>query len=749
VARTDADSAMLLTSDVDERDHEFIDRQAGRTLEGFHRLKPGSGLQHCIKRGIAFAPYSDLLWMETSTPDLVVAKQFAEAVKKEVPSAVFAYNCSPSFNWTQHMTPEQAENFQKELGAMGYKFQFITLAGYHLNNYAAFELAHEYKFRGMAAYRELQAKEFAAQKIGYSAVKHQREVGTGYFDKLANTIMGGAASTTALEGSTEAAQFEAAKEEGRAFEGAKHIFQLTMEEKKGDDQILTEDALVFLGELHERFEGRRKELLEKRKARQQRIDAGTEFPDFQEATQNIRDADWSVGEVPKDLQDRRVEITGPVSDRKMVINALNSGASCFMADFEDSNCPTWKNQIEGQKNLYDAVRRQIQYKDVETKKFYQLVDNPAVLMVRPRGWHLTEKHLLVDDVPISGSLFDVGLYLFHNAAELVRRGTGAYLYLPKLQNAEEAALWNDVFNFSREYLKLSSGSIKVTVLIEHILATFEMDEILLALSDYIAGLNCGRWDYIFSYIKTFRNFPKYVLPDRTQIGMTTPFMRAYALKTIKTCHNRRAHAIGGMAAQIPIKGDEAANQHALSLVRQDKEREVHDGHDGTWVAHPGLVPIAMEIFNAHMPAPNQVSKLLSDFHASASDLTAIPQGTRTEKGLRHNVNVNLGYMEAWLRGTGCVPLYNLMEDAATAEISRSQLWQWIHHEAKLVDGRKIDMPLVDQIIEEETNKWIEQFGKMANRVNLAARLLSKLNHEETMSDFLTIAAYDKLVSEGK
>src|SRR5271169_502074 len=465
--------------------------------------------------------------------------------------------------------------------------------------------------------------------------------------------------------------------------------------------ILTPQATEFLLALHTRFEPTRQALLQERKKRQASIDAG-QLPHFLEASLPTREASWKVAPIPADLLDRRVEITGP-PDRKMIINALNSGASVFMADFEDSNSPTWENCIEGQRNLYDAVRRTIEYRSAEGKE-YKLNPNPAVLFVRPRGWHLNEKHFLVNGTPISGSLFDFGLFFFHNAKAQIASGTGPYFYLPKLEQHEEARLWNDVFVFAQDYIGIPKGTIRATVLIETITAAFEMDEILYELRDHSAGLNCGRWDYIFSFIKKFSHDPKAVLPDRAQVTMTTHFLRSYSKLLIRTCHRRNIHAMGGMAAFIPIKSDPVANEKAIAQVRADKEREASDGHDGTWVAHPGLVPIATEIFDRLMPGPNQIEKKLEDFHVTPADLLDVPQGQITEAGLRQNIAVGLGYLEAWLRGTGCVPLFNLMEDAATAEISRAQLWQWIHQSAQLKDGRKIDISFCDRIIDEELSK---------------------------------------------
>src|SRR6201997_275386 len=439
------------------------------------------------------------------------------------------------------------------------------------------------------------------------------------------------------------------------------------------ERVLTPAALEFIVELQRRFNPRRAERLAARAERQKRLNAG-EKPDFLLETRGIRESEWTVAPIPADLQDRRVEITGPV-DRKMIINALNSGAKVFMADFEDSNTPTWSNQIEGQANLMDAVRRQITYSDPASGKNYKLNERTAVLLVRPRGWHLDEKHVLVDGTPMSGALFDFGLYFFHNAKELLARGTGPYFYLPKIESHLEARLWNDIFLHSQDALGIKRGSIRATVLIETILAAFEMDEILYELKEHSAGLNCGRWDYIFSFIKKFRNKPDFILADRALVTMTTHFMRSYSLLCIKTCHRRAIHAMGGMAAQIPVKNDEKANQEAPAKVRADKEREATDGHDGTWVAHPGLVPTALTAFDPVMKTPNQIDRKREDVQITAADILRFgPEEPITEQGLRTNVSVGVQYLESWLRGTGAVPIFNLMEDAATAEISRAQVW---------------------------------------------------------------------------
>lgn len=510
------------------------------------------------------------------------------------------------------------------------------------------------------------------------------------------------------------------------------------------EQILTPQAQDFLIELARRFRERRNELLRQRQMRQQRLDAD-EIPDFLPQTRAIREGDWRVNPVPADLQDRRVEITGP-TDRKMVINALNSGAKVFMADFEDANSPTWTNMLDGQLNLRDAVRRRITFTR-EDGKLYRLNDTTATLMVRPRGWHLDEKHFLVDGTPIPGGLFDFGLFFFHNARELIARGSGPYFYLPKLESHLEARLWNDVFNFAQDALGIPRGTIKATVLIETILATFEAEEILYELREHSAGLNCGRWDYIFSYIKKFRAHPQRLLPDRSQVTMTVPFMHAYSRFVIQVCHRRGAHAMGGMAAQIPIKDDPQANEEAFAKVRADKLREAQDGHDGTWVAHPGLVPVALEIFNQYMPTPNQIERQRNDPPLTPELLLTPSSGTITEKGLRWNLRVGIQYLEAWLGGNGCVPLYNLMEDAATAEISRSQVWQWLHHRARLDDGRNLTHDLYATLFEEELDSLREEIGAARfeqGHYQQAARIFDEMIRREEFTEFLTLPAYDLL-----
>jgi malate synthase len=453
-----------------------------------------------------------------------------------------------------------------------------------------------------------------------------------------------------------------------------------------------------------------------------------------------------VAPLRADLLDRRVEITGPV-DRKMIINALNSGANGCMADFEDSNTPTWNNLIEGHRNLWDAVRRTITYTDPTTSKLYALNPKIAVLLVRPRGWHLPEKHVVVDGKPMSGALFDFGLFFWHNAKEQLSRGSGPYFYLPKLENHLEARLWNDVFSYSQQSVGLKRGTIKATVLIETIVAAFEMDEILYELRDHSSGLNCGRWDYIFSFIRKFANDCAAVLPDRGRVTMTTHFLRSYSKLLIKTCHHRGVHAMGGMSAYIPNKKDVTLNQIAIEEVRADKEREASDGHDGTWVAHPGLVGIAKEAFDRYMPQPNQIDRKLEDVHITGSELLSVPQGQITEAGVRQNIRVGIGYLESWLRGIGCVPLFNLMEDAATAEISRAQLWQWIHHKAHLDNGRIVNLDLCLGLIEEELAQIRESAGDeqfRAARYTEATGILRDLIQSATFVDFLTLPAYDAL-----
>jgi malate synthase len=511
-------------------------------------------------------------------------------------------------------------------------------------------------------------------------------------------------------------------------------------------EILTPEAVAFAAKLQRAFGGRRSELLARRAARQAELDAGKR-PDFLPETRAIRERDWTCAPIPADILDRRVEITGPV-DRKMIINALNSGASVFMADFEDANTPKWDNNIQGHINLRDAIRRRIDFTSPEGKR-YALALKTAVVFVRPRGWHLPEKHVLVDGQPISGGIFDFALYVFHNAKELLARGSGPYFYLPKLESHLEARLWNDVFVAAQRDLGVPQGSIKATVLIETLLAAFEMDEILHELREHSAGLNCGRWDYIFSCIKKLRNDRDFCLADRALVTMTTHFMRSYAELLVKTCHRRNIHAMGGMAAQIPVKNDEAANAEAFAKVRADKEREAAQGHDGTWVAHPGLVPVALEAFNRLMPTPNQIrSKPRTDVNVTAADLLRFePETPITEKGLRLNINVAIQYIGAWLAGQGAVPIYNLMEDAATAEISRSQVWQWIRSpKGRLDDGRKITKEMVAAMLPEEMQKIRALLGPGfgEGRYDEAAAIFADLVGNDSFVEFLTLPAYERI-----
>ncbi len=512
--------------------------------------------------------------------------------------------------------------------------------------------------------------------------------------------------------------------------------------------ILTEEALEFVARLHRRFSDRRDELLRRRTERQQAIDAG-ETLGFLDETRQIRDDDWEIAGVPDDLQRRTVEITGPTS-RKMVINALNSGANCYMADFEDSQSPTWSNVIEGQMNLRDAIRRDIDFHDADRGKSYELDDETATLMVRPRGWHLDEQHLVVDGSPVPAGLVDFGLYFFHNAQTLLDADTGPYFYLPKLENHLEARLWNDVFDFAQQQLGIPQGTIKTTVLIETLPAAFEMDEILYELRDHIVGLNAGRWDYIFSAIKTFRNRDMPVFPDRGDITMTVPFMRAYTERLVQTCHRRSAHAIGGMAAFIPT-GDPETNEVAFREVQQDKQREAEDGFDGTWVAHPGLVDVAREAFVEYFDdQPHQKDRMREDVDVSADELVdfEIPDAEITEEGMRTNINVGLQYIESWLGGVGAAAIFNLMEDAATAEISRSQVWQWLHRDdARLDDGRSIDRELYDQIVDEELDKIQKLVGSQRfenGRFDEARRIFDRVTVDDDFPEFFTLVAYDEL-----
>jgi len=510
-------------------------------------------------------------------------------------------------------------------------------------------------------------------------------------------------------------------------------------------RILTADALAFVADLERRFGSRRRELLQARAERQQRLTAG-ELPDFLPETRGVREADWTIEPVPPDLQDRRVEITGP-TDRKMVINALNSGARVFMADFEDANSPTWHNMVEGQANLIDAIERTIEFESPEGKS-YRLDDEVATLLVRPRGWHLVERHFLVDDAPVSAGLFDFGLYLFHNGQRQLDRGSGPYLYLPKLESHLEARLWNDVFTFAEEALELPTGSIKATVLIESVLAAFEMDEILWELREHAAGLNAGRWDYMFSIIKKFRDRPEFVLPDRNTVTMTAPFMRAYTELLVKTCHRRGAHAMGGMAAFIPSRKDPELNARALAKVRDDKQREAGDGFDGTWVAHPDLVPVALDEFDRVLgERPNQLERLREDVSVAAAALldVASTEGEVTEEGLRNDVSVAIQYLSSWLRGTGAAAIYNLMEDAATAEIARSQVWQWVRHGV-------FERDRVEAVVGEELETLREQFGDAVyerSRAGEAREIFEQVALGDEFVEFLTLPAYEYLDEEGE
>jgi malate synthase len=504
-------------------------------------------------------------------------------------------------------------------------------------------------------------------------------------------------------------------------------------------EILTTQALSFIARLHRQFEGVRQELLAKRAARQREFDSGV-LPDFLPETKTIRQSEWTIAPQPSDMLDRRVEITGP-TDRKMVINALNCGASTFMADFEDANCPTWENIVDGQRNLRDAVRRTITLE--QSGKHYRLNEKTAVLIPRPRGWHLHEKHVLVDGKPVAGAIFDFALYFFHNAHETLKRGSGPYFYLPKMESHLEARLWNDIFNAAQDELGIPRGTIKATVLLETILATFEMDEILYELREHSAGLNAGRWDYIFSAIKKFRNKPGFCLANRGLINMEVPFMRSYALALVKTCHRRGAPAIGGMAALIPIKNDQQANEKALAGVRHDKRRDANDGFDGGWIAHPGLVQIAMEEFTRVLgDKPNQWSRQRDETFTASDFLNFVPEQPITEAGLRYNINVGIHYLGAWLAGNGCVPIHNLMEDAATAEISRSQVWQWIRSpKGVLDDGRKVTAAMVRPLVAEELAKI--KATPAIGEFDRAAQIFEKMSTDEAFAEFLTLPLYEE------
>jgi malate synthase len=510
-------------------------------------------------------------------------------------------------------------------------------------------------------------------------------------------------------------------------------------------EVLTPLALQLLASLHRRFNAQRLELLAARAQRQLLFDDGA-LPDFLDATRKVREGQWRVAPVPADLIDRRVEITGPV-DRKMIINALNAPVRAFMADFEDSCSPTWENVIHGQVNLADAARRSISYADPATSKVYRLAEHTATLIVRPRGWHLPEKHVRINGEAVSGALFDFALFLANNHEALARAGTGPYFYLPKMESHLEARLWNEVFVAAQDALGIARGTIKATVLIETILAAFEMDEILYELREHSAGLNCGRWDYIFSFIKKFRNRKDFLLPDRASVTMERHFLKSYVDLLIKTCHRRGAHAMGGMAAQIPIRDDAQANEAAMAGVRADKLREARAGHDGTWIAHPGLAPIANEVFDSVMKGPNQLQVLRADVHVSARDLLRVPEGAITEEGLRGCIRVGVQYLESWLRGNGCVPLYHLMEDAATAEICRAQLWQWLRHGARTSDGAAVSVERFDRLLSQELDRIHDEVG--ASRLTggvfpTAARLFAEMTKSESFDEFLTLPAYELL-----
>lgn len=516
--------------------------------------------------------------------------------------------------------------------------------------------------------------------------------------------------------------------------------QLKIKAQKQFEEIFTPDLIDFLVALHQNFNQKRLDLLAERKKTQQKFDQGI-LPKFLEETEEVRKADWVCASLPEDLLDRRVEITGPV-DRKMIINALNSGAFTFMADFEDSSAPTWDNCMEGQINLSDAISRTIDFVN-EKGKAYTLNEKTAVLLVRPRGLHLPEKHIEISGEEASGSLIDFGIYFFRNAQKLLENGSGPYFYLPKLEHYKEARWWNEVFVFAQKYLGIPEGTIKATVLIETITASFQIDEILFELKDHSAGLNCGRWDYIFSFIKKFRNLPEFIVPDRDQVTMTSPFMSAYSKRVIEICHKRNVHAIGGMAAQIPVKNDDEANNVAFEKVRSDKEREVKNGHDGTWVAHPALVSVAKEIFDQYMPSQNQIDKKV-EYHITESDLLEIPKGEITEKGVRKNINVGILYLESWLMGVGAAAIYNLMEDAATAEISRTQIWQWLKNEAVLSDDRTLTRSMVLQWETEEMDRIEKYVGEdrfKHGKFNLAKELFNELIFSENFEEFLTLKAY--------
>ncbi|CDZ78314.1 Malate synthase A [Legionella massiliensis] len=528
---------------------------------------------------------------------------------------------------------------------------------------------------------------------------------------------------------------------------SKYELSVIPEISKGYERILTEEAMDFLATLELEFRHKRQELLELRNEKQKIYDQG-KFPDFLKETEHIRSSNWKAAEIPADLLDRRVEITGPV-DRKMIINALNSGAKVFMADFEDSNSPTWDNCIQGQINLCDAVDKTISFLNPENNKEYKLNPSCATLVVRPRGWHLSEAHVVINGQPVSASIFDFALYFFHNAKKLIAQGSGPYFYLPKMESHLEARLWNHIFSRAQQLLDIPQGTIRATVLIETISAAFEMDEIIFELKEHSSGLNCGRWDYIFSFIKKFRNHADCVLPDRQEVTMTRHFLQSYVRLLITTCHRRGVHAMGGMAAQIPIKGNEAANNAALEKVYADKLREASAGHDGTWVAHPGLIPIALKAFDELMPTANQIDKPQPVYSIAQADLLEVPDGSITEQGIRNNISVGVLYLNSWLMGNGCVPINNLMEDAATAEICRSQLWQWLKFSATLNDGRQLDNTLFSKFADSEFTKIKEGTDKesFANSAyEEAFRLFVDMIRNEEFDEFLTLPAYLMLVN---
>jgi malate synthase len=521
--------------------------------------------------------------------------------------------------------------------------------------------------------------------------------------------------------------------------------EINGEIKPGYENVLTKDALQFVADIARKFDQTRRDLLATREARQAKWDAGA-LPDFLSETKDIRDGDWKIAGVPDDLQKRWVELTGP-TERKMVINALNSGADVFMTDFEDALSPTWANIVEGHIALLDYWKGELSFTDPKSGKSYEIGSDPAMLLIRPRGWHLLEDHIILDGKPVAGSFVDFGLYFFHSAKRILDKGTAPYFYLPKLESHQEAKLWNDVFVHAQEALGIAVGTIKVTVLIETLPAAFEMDEILYVMRDHIVGLNVGRWDYIFSYIKVLKNKPEYTLPDRQQVVMGQAFLGAYARLLVQTCHKRGAFAMGGMAAQIPNRREPETNEKAMAAVKKDKEREVNEGCDGSWVAHPDLVPVAREVFERLMQGDNQLGTMPGGVEVSRDDLLEIHQGTRTEEGLRTNIRVGIQYIEAWLRGNGAVPLYNLMEDAATAEISRTQIWQWQKHGATLEDGRKVTNALVDELLEDEMAKLREALGAElydSGRFADAISIFRSLSEADELSPFLTLPAYELL-----